>query len=232
MDFDWIAFGNAYYVTEESVCGGNATNKTYTWDEYSQYNASVRECFNKKCGNESAPSDCFTPGSVGGPVCQHGAAECAVNLLQMCGKKVEPDYRKYAPFGICLESKYETISSSVKKGLDPNMTVVHQTVLDCANETHFGPTIDKLDVEPVIDCFTNTSISSAIQINAAKATPTHPGTPFVQVTNKTGTFVLDLSNSSTDDDILLKAVCEAYKYNGGALTAVKGCTSEENTLVI
>jgi len=221
MDLDWYHFGNAYYITNKSVCGGNAT--TYSWKDFAWYNEADRKCFNTKCGNESAPSGCFpvgapVNGSLGGPVCQHGAAECAVNLLQMCGKSVISDWTKYTPFAVCLESKYATIESSVTSGLDPNMSVINLTVEECANQTHFGRDKVTLGSDAVIECFTNSTTNSALQIEAAKATPPHPDVPFVQVTNKTGSFVLDLSNTT-----LLQAICAAWQYNGGVLGAVKGC---------
>lgn len=219
MDLDWISFGNAYYITNKSLCGGDSTG--YSWNEFPSYDASVRKCFNEKCGNSKATADCFPVDE--GPVCQHGAAECAVNLLQMCSQHLEKSWKKSAPFNICIESKYETISSSVTTGTEPNMTAINLTVEECVKQTHFGHA-----AEEVVKCFTdNNKPATNIMILAAAATPPHPGTPFVQVTNKTGAFVLDLSNTT-----LLKAVCAAYEYNGGALKAVKGCESEDNTLII
>lgn len=207
MDFDMLAFGNAYYITDKSLCGGNSTS--YDWNSFSEYDATVRKCFNTKCGKEDAPPDCFK----GGLFCQHGAAECAVNLLQMCGKFVQKDWTKYVPFAACMETQYATIASSVNVGTDPNMAVINLTVSECAKT---------LDAEAVLDCFNHDALS--IQMATAKATPPHPGTPFVQVTNKSGTFALKTN--------LLHAVCAAWEYNGGTLKTAKGCASIRRTLVV
>merc|ERR1719379_589305 len=94
------------------------------------------------------------------------------------------------------------------------MTAINLTVEQCVSQTQHS-----LQSEVIIGCFMHQNIPDAtIPILAAAHTPPHPGTPFVQVTNKTGAFVLDLSNTT-----LLQAVCAAYEYNGGELKAVKGC---------
>lgn len=202
-----IAFGNAYFITDEtSMCGGNSSG--YEWTKYDEYNQTIRECFNTKCGRTDAKSDCFN----GTLTCQHGAAECTTNLLQMCGKSVANGWSQSASFAVCMESKYATILSSVPEGIEPNMAVINLTVGECAEEA-------PIEKEAVLACFINDAKKT--QKAAAKATPSHPGTPFVQITNKTGTFALDTSGKTT----LLEAVCAAWQYNGGALKAAKGCTS-------
>lgn len=93
MNFEYIPWGNAYYVTSECKGAG-------------QYNSTVRACYNQLCGSgaTSKPSDCFT----GQLLCQHGESECIGNKYLACAKNVTGSIvPKYMPFVYCLEEKYQ-----------------------------------------------------------------------------------------------------------------------------
>jgi len=234
MELDMVAFGNAYWITKDKECGGVAgTDKNnYTWASYwDGYNATVRDCFNTKCGAgartpKSPPfEDCYTGE---GPFCQHGAAECTVNLLQMCAKSVAGDWTKYFPFAECLEAEYGRIASSVTPpSITPNMVVLNLTVQECAKPSAGGDPY--VDYNKVLECYKTQG--KTIQVQSSKATPPHPGTPFVQVTNKSGVFTMQVPDSTSPayKDSLLKVVCSAWQYNGGQLSAAKGCPVNQDT---
>lgn len=211
LNITMVAFGNAYYITDPKICGGTKPY-TYNWTSFQEYDPKIRMCFNQKCGNNKADKDCFT----GTPYCQHGGAECSVNLLQMCSVNVQANWTKHLPFALCLESKYGEISKSVKYGNTPNMTVINSTVNECASKNQF-------DGEAVLKCFNNDA--AKIYENAAKATPPHPGTPYVTITNHSGVSVFDTSDKNKT---LLEAVCDAWTFNGGAFHAVPGCPSKNH----
>ncbi|GMI56693.1 hypothetical protein ScalyP_jg7637 [Parmales sp. scaly parma] len=90
LDFDFVSFGNAYYL--QSECPG--------FPEYDRQDGVA--CYQKKCSVDSPPSECFT-GTI---VCQHGADECAGNILQNCVKSLYPDPTTYMSFNTCYESSY------------------------------------------------------------------------------------------------------------------------------
>eukprot|EP01059_Diplonema_ambulator_P033838 TRINITY_DN726_c0_g1_i1.p1 TRINITY_DN726_c0_g1~~TRINITY_DN726_c0_g1_i1.p1 ORF type:complete len:177 (+),score=37.04 TRINITY_DN726_c0_g1_i1:230-760(+) len=89
MDFEYVPWGNAYFVTSE--CGG----------QKGQYDVNVRECWDSKCG-QNPVSDCFT----GDMVCQHGDNECFGNIAESCAKNQSTSGAKqYMPFVYCWEGQ-------------------------------------------------------------------------------------------------------------------------------
>lgn len=107
MDFNYLPFGNAYFITKE--CGGKS----------GEYDHTVRSCWDQKCGGDSAPEDCYT----GELVCQHGPTECFGNFAEQCAITMYPDPLKYMPFAYCLEitntpSAAAVTSCATSLGLD------------------------------------------------------------------------------------------------------------------
>lgn len=92
VDFDFVPWGNAYYVTSD--CGGTGS-----------YDLTARQCFNSKCGLGAAspPSDCYS----GNIVCQHGKRECDFNLWFTCARKVYKKAELYMPFVTCMEARFD-----------------------------------------------------------------------------------------------------------------------------
>jgi len=90
LDFEFYPWGNAYYAQED--CYGYPN-----YDRNQGY-----PCWQAKCGVAGAPAECFE-GTI---LCQHGADECSVNLLEGCAKTLYPDVLTYMDFAVCLESNY------------------------------------------------------------------------------------------------------------------------------
>lgn len=92
VDFDFVPWGNAYYVTSE--CGGPGS-----------YDFTARQCFNSECGLGAAspPAGCYS-GSI---VCQHGKRECDFNLWFTCARKLYKKAELYMPFVTCMEAQYD-----------------------------------------------------------------------------------------------------------------------------
>lgn len=213
LNITMVAFGNAYYITDPKICGGTKPYN-YNWTSFSEYDNVTRTCFNQKCGNDNADEGCFT----GVPYCQHGGAECSVNLLQMCSVNVSANWTKHLPFALCLEGKYDEIAKSVKYGNTPNMTFINSTVKECADKHQF-------DGEAVLKCFSNDA--AEIYKKAAKATPPHEGTPYVTITQHNGSFVFNTSD--TKKTSLLEAVCEAWDLNDPTKShKVPGCPAKKD----
>merc|ERR1719313_259776 len=110
---------------------------------------------------------------------------------------------------------YDAIKSSVKSSTDPNMTVINSTVKQCAEK---APAIN---AEDVLKCFKNDA--ATIQMQAGKATLPHPGTPFVQVTNHSGSFVFNTSGNVS----LLETICENWLKQGGSFKVPAGCPKKQ-----
>mmetsp|Transcript_42406 Transcript_42406/g.83317 ORF Transcript_42406/g.83317 Transcript_42406/m.83317 type:complete len:283 (+) Transcript_42406:44-892(+) len=165
LDFDFIAFGNAYYLQEE--CPG--------YPNYSR-TAGVA-CYQKKCSVDDAPAAC-TAGPV---VCQHGAAECAANVLQNCVAAVYPDPAVYAPFNYCYEAAYAG-----------GVRAAEACAAHC----------DAMRWEDVAACLGDADRVDALTAAAARDTVRQliPGTP---------TVVLD-GVALSDTAALLEQVCGAY----------------------
>ena len=143
MNFDYVPWGNAFFITTE--CGGKKGH----------YDASIRTCWDAKCGVAVAPSDCYS----GDIVCQHGDGECTGNIVQNCVKnQTANDAGKYMPFMYCMEYLGQPAESCAKAaGFD------YAKVQECAS----GTLADRLLVE------------------AARKTALipggHPGVPYITV---------------------------------------------------
>jgi len=92
LDFDFISFGNAYYLQEE--CPG--------YPDYDRTDGVA--CYQKKCSIDSPPEGCFE-GTI---ACQHGDAECAGNIVQNCVKSLYPDVLTYMSFNYCFEASFDS----------------------------------------------------------------------------------------------------------------------------
>ncbi|CAE7441513.1 IFI30 [Symbiodinium natans] len=156
---------------------GNAYFVTSECKGAGEYDMTARKCFNKKCGaGASQPAqDCFT----GSLVCQHGSQECDANRYLACAKKVGKSVLSFMSFTHCVEAKYDTFSKD--------------TVEACADS-------NQIDKAAVLHCFSSSEGDAAV-IAQAKATPEHPGVPFLVVNGQ----------SVDQPENLLKAVCDAYK---------------------
>jgi len=231
MYLEMWPFGNAYYMTEDYLCGGMYSNESYVWYNKSgwrDYSKSIRLCFNQNCGKDEHASNqprCY----VDGPYCQHGKAECEVNTLQACAVKGamalnESSYLEYVPFMACMEDEYATIAGSVKKGLTPNYAVINQTVKWCAKA---GTRL----AEEILMCYYTDHKN--IDVKMAQNTPPHDGVPLIRITNMTGVPVtLNLTDSSEmKESTLLTAVCNAWEYNGGNRSAA-GCPPLESSKIV
>eukprot|EP00933_Yihiella_yeosuensis_P076550 TRINITY_DN8636_c2_g2_i1.p1 TRINITY_DN8636_c2_g2~~TRINITY_DN8636_c2_g2_i1.p1 ORF type:complete len:247 (-),score=57.05 TRINITY_DN8636_c2_g2_i1:76-816(-) len=143
------------------------------------YDVDVRQCWDKTCGSAaaSAPADCFT----GAPVCQHGAPECNANRYLACAKEVsgKESLMKFMSFTHCVEASYDSFSDAV--------------VMTCADSIG-------LDKAKLSKCYSSSDGDAAV-IAQAKATPIHPGVPYLVVDGK----ALD------DPSTFASAVCKAYK---------------------
>lgn len=138
------------------------------------YDSNERHCwFNRCIAQQPAPDDCFP---ADGLVAQHGSQERDDNILEACAVKIYPDWQTSWPFIECMESKYQS-----KKALEV-----------CAKKAG-------LDAEKIQAC-KNGPDGAAAEAEMAKATPDHPGVPWIIVDGK------PLDNPSD----LLKAICAAY----------------------
>eukprot|EP01061_Rhynchopus_euleeides_P038023 TRINITY_DN65379_c0_g1_i1.p2 TRINITY_DN65379_c0_g1~~TRINITY_DN65379_c0_g1_i1.p2 ORF type:complete len:253 (+),score=92.39 TRINITY_DN65379_c0_g1_i1:55-759(+) len=95
MDFDYVPWGNAFYITE--ACGGVSA----------KYDANIRKCWDSSCGAVSPPADCFK----GEIVCQHGSTECTDNIIQLCAKNASTGPAQYMPFMHCMEYLGKPVAS-------------------------------------------------------------------------------------------------------------------------
>lgn len=137
------------------------------------YDADQRRCWFKTCLNStSPPADCF-----GNIVAQHGEEEKFVNIVQACAIKHYPESATYWPFIQCTEGNYQSGAKGLKA---------------CATKTG-------LDFHALRICAAGDEGAEAAEIQA-KATPDHPGVPYILVN---GHPIDDTKN-------LLKAVCDAY----------------------
>lgn len=219
LDFDMVPFGNAYYVTDKTLlCGGGENISSYVWAtsdtlKWDGYTASVRQCYDLKCGaNSTHPEECYQDG----PYCQHGKAECIVNAIMACSKRVAGHrWIEYMPFVVCMETAYTNISTAVSNPHDwcqDNVTAIDHAINACAVEAD-------LDAEGILTCYWEEA--AEVQAEMARATPVHTGVPWVTIENKSGIpLVSDADNASS----LLRALCDAWQYNGGSNMAA--CASD------
>ncbi|CAJ1438188.1 unnamed protein product [Effrenium voratum] len=164
---------------------GNAYFVTEECKGAGEYDMSARHCYNKRCGAGAAspPKDCFS----GDLVCQHGAQECEADRYLACAKGLGPGFMAFAH---CLEGGYDSYSQEL--------------VSSCAASTG-------LDLEKLKKCSGSSAGDDAV-VAQAKATPDHPGVPYMMVNGKP----LEQPND------LLKTVCKAYTG-----TAPEACKESE-----
>lgn len=136
------------------------------------YDPNERHCWFKRCIQTQPPlDDCFP---ADGMVAQHGPVERDINILESCAVTLNPDWNVYWPYIHCMEVKYSKKASNAcakRAGIDG------QKIAACAA----GPD------------------GAAAEVVMAKATPDHPGVPWILV-----------NGASADANNLLKAICEAY----------------------
>jgi hypothetical protein len=153
LDFDFVPFGNAYYVTAE--CGG----------ESGEYDSEERRCFQARCGalqaGASRSADCF----AGKVICQHGETECASNREFACAKRISTglSYR-YMPFVTCVENAYSGEASPAQ---------MRQLADSCAQAAG-------IDQVALSKCVAGSAGDEA-QVEAAQNTPDHIGVPYITV---------------------------------------------------
>jgi len=137
------------------------------------YDSDERHCWYKHCvAAESPSSDCFRPGTI---VAQHGDTERNINTIEACAVVLNPSWKTYWPFIECMEREYST---GALPSCAANLGVDAKAISACAD----GPD------------------GEAAEVKMAKATPDHPGVPYILVNGK----VLD------DPQGLLQAICTAY----------------------
>jgi len=175
VDFTFVPWGNAYY-------GGVTGNKTYDRGPGLTY-------WLNTCGMGVAdpPTACFE----GDILCQHGANECAGNLIEGCVKsELKEDSFAYWPFMACFEGQdIDRVNpSSPSKALHA-----------CASQLGWTAARTK-EVEA---CVASPESAHKVSVENAKKTaalvPAHAGTPWLLVNGK-----------SVEGDDLLAAVCAAY----------------------
>ncbi|CAE7224646.1 IFI30 [Symbiodinium pilosum] len=188
MRLDWTPFGNAYFLTAE--CGGVPAPPGCGTSASCLYNSTVRTCFFQHCGLGGTPfADCYSPGALH---CQHGRVECLANEIEACAKML--DAESSWPISRCIETAF--YSGKLQTG-NSTPADVHSVAASC------GITDKTFEF-----CKTH---GHASVVAMAKATPPHPGVPYVLVNG----VVL----SETTD--LLSKVCKAYagEKPAGCLTA-------------
>lgn len=167
-------------------------NAYYATDACGQgpYSSDERHCWTKRCVEVAdAPSDCFTAGHV---VTQHPEPEKAINFLEACAIKLNPHWQTYWPFVQCMEDKFAADAAE-----------------SCAKSAG-------IDYKALHECATGPD-GEAAEKEFAKATPDHPGVPYILVNGKA---IDDPSN-------LLKAVCDAYTG-----TKPSGCSESSLKLTV
>merc|ERR1711972_1156749 len=99
-----------------------------------------------------------------------------VNVIEACAIKLNPDWKPYWPFFQCMETNYDTAAAAA---------------LDCAKTSG-------LDYSTIATCAAGEE-GQSVEASMARATPDHPGVPYILVNGQ------PLDDPST----LLKAVCDA-----------------------
>lgn len=174
VDLQLSMFGNTYFVT--SGCGGNAND----------YDADVRNCFNKLCGTGSSahPAECFK----GDIVCQHGGEECSMDRYAVCAKDLARDSLQYVTFVNCMAVQYDLLEQHSETSWPKEI------VSKCAESS-------KLSFDHIEACHSSNLGDMAV-IMEAKVTPGHEGVPWVVLD---GTPVPEAEQGQ-----LLEKVCSAY----------------------
>lgn len=147
------------------------------------YDSTERHCWADRCVVEDPPDDCF----AGHVVPQHGAKEGRINTIEACAvTKSLHGSSEYWPFIECMEKAYD-----------------EDATMRCAHRSH-------LDGAAILACAAGPEGQAANE-EMARATPDHPGVPYILVDGKE-------AEASTKG--LLKAICGAYKG-----TPPKGCAN-------
>jgi interferon gamma-inducible protein 30 len=173
MEFSMFPWGNAYYGTPPF----DKTNGMFPW--------SIR------CGVASPPKDCFVEDSVNQKLCQHGANECMVNLLEGCAKFLNPVWTTYMDFVTCLEDDAAPTSSASIQKCAASATVNGTAIQDCAANSTMAA-----------------QVSAASAYATAKLGTSKLGTPWVIVNGQV------LEDPIKD---LLPSVCKAWKGTAPAI---------------
>lgn len=147
VDYDFVAWGNAYFVTHKCSTG-------------TTYDPQERACWYQECIETSSDNDdeCFS----GKVIYQHSLKEGQVDIYEMC-VKLHYGIEAAVDFTYCCEGPNMD---------DPSLEKAHDLLLECTKATSIDPNV-------IQDCFA--THGHAMEIKAAKATPTHPGVPYVLV---------------------------------------------------
>mmetsp|Transcript_76582 Transcript_76582/g.216568 ORF Transcript_76582/g.216568 Transcript_76582/m.216568 type:complete len:162 (-) Transcript_76582:152-637(-) len=139
----------------------------------------------------------------GGQVaCQHGPAECKLNMVEACGIKHLPTAKEYMPFIFCVESgaKDGTPDALIRSCTEGNSTA--KLISDCYGEGSGGEGA--------------AAIAAVGQQTAALG---HQYTPWV---------VIDGQHSKSGESGLKQAICDAYK--GAARPSACQGDAEQHTV--
>lgn len=207
-----VPWGQALWNTP--TCG-LLDSSSYVWGAFwDGYDANTRLCYDVTCGQDHGElygprtAECFNRSM--GPFCQHGGAECAVNAIQACSKKVSNnDWTQYGPFAVCFEEQYTAIQ--VPKGANASSTYAqNRSLAEAAINATMQTCVDgtNLKAEDLLSCF----YSSEIEIleNMAKATVPHVTIPFVRIMQCNGSWsILPLGDGIPPSNLLVDATCAA-----------------------
>lgn len=182
-----MPFGNAYYLTE--TCGGVLAPDPCFNSTDCLYNASARQCFNRRCGRDvsSAPGDCFRApnGTRLAVQCQNGEVECYANKLQACASHTS--LSASWGFSHCMFEAFHEERLVIGYS---NHTAIDFVAKSCAEKM-------ALSWPDIANCASTPAGDSAIQ-EMARLTPAHRSVPYVEIN---GTAV------GTDEASLQAAIC-------------------------
>jgi Gamma interferon inducible lysosomal thiol reductase (GILT) len=153
IDYDFVAWGNAYWPTKACQSG-------------SSYNSKERACWYKQCmennnsgdGDDYDDNDCFS----GEPIYQHSTKEGIVDIYESC---VKEDYglENAVAFTYCAEGP-----------IMDNDDLDAEHIMRVCTVSLAG-----VDSDHVEECYKTRGHD--IEISNAKQTPSHPGVPYVLV---------------------------------------------------
>lgn len=115
--------------------------------------------------------------------CQHGANECAANLVMACAMNFHANYTDYMPFVACMEDSSAPVNAGSK----------------CAQSAGW----DYSEIESCTTSALGNKLMHAIADATEGLSPAHQWTPWVVMNGK------PLSQSQLDQH-LVKLVCDAY----------------------
>jgi len=125
------------------------------------YDSEQRECWVRLC--HDTPNNCFQ----GIPVNQHGAFEGELNVYEGCAKHQEQT--KAVHFLRCVEKRLQDVMKSHYDHVS-----VHKIMTLCGKE-------NDLDIKKLKQCSKQNKKDRNIEIENARATPPHPGVPWIVV---------------------------------------------------